>query len=174
VHVVSADRDLTFDLHEGNRIPKTAERQAKTVADLRAAGLGTRRVLLAHDGTAGSHDIFDWVLTMIAPDVALDLVPVAPDEPGASGGRDTMQKDQQRATQLGHHVLIVAAAPQTGPDIVRVAAAGAYDILVVPLPTTGTSTGNSTDWRNHVRQNAPCNVFLAVHAVIPREVVADS
>jgi amino acid transporter/nucleotide-binding universal stress UspA family protein len=174
VHVVSQDRDLTFDLHEGNRIPKTAERKAKTVADLRAAGIGTRSVLLAHDGTTGSHDIFDWVLTMIASDVALDLVPVAPSEINPLTARDTMQKDQQRAAQLGHSVSLLATTPQTGPEIVRLAAAGGYDIIVLPLPTTNrTPLTSGDDWLNYIRQHAPCSVFLASHPVIPREAVAN-
>src|SRR4029077_20376737 len=36
VHIVSCDRDVSFDLDGGNRIPKAAQRQAKSVADLRA------------------------------------------------------------------------------------------------------------------------------------------
>ncbi|HEX5472772.1 MAG TPA: APC family permease, partial [Lacipirellulaceae bacterium] len=49
VHVVGQGRDLTFDLDGGNRIPKAVERQARSIADLRAAGIGVRRVLLVHD-----------------------------------------------------------------------------------------------------------------------------
>ena len=65
VHVVSQDRDLTFDLDGGNRIPKAAERQARSVAELRAAGIGVRRMLLVHDGTRASSDVFEWLLTMV-------------------------------------------------------------------------------------------------------------
>ncbi len=78
VHIVSADRDVSFDLEGGNRIPKAAERQARSVAELRAAGIGVRRVLLAHDGTPSSHDVFEWLLTMLSPEVDLDLVAVTP------------------------------------------------------------------------------------------------
>jgi hypothetical protein len=171
VHVVSADRDLTFDLHDGNRIPKTAERKAKSVADLRAAGLGTRRILLAHDGTTAGHDIFDWVLTMIAQDVALDIVPVAPHSGTSSAARDTLQKDQQRAKQLGHSVQLLATTLQSGPDIVRLATGGNYDLLILPLDSHSAGA-NGNDWTTYIRQHTPCNVFLASHAVVPREVVA--
>ena len=51
VHVVSQDRDVTFDLDGGNRIPKAVERQARSVAELRDAGVGVRRLLFVHDGT---------------------------------------------------------------------------------------------------------------------------
>src|SRR5262249_47805456 len=45
VRVISRDRDVYLDLAGGNRIPKITERQAKSVAELRAAGEGVDRVL---------------------------------------------------------------------------------------------------------------------------------
>jgi hypothetical protein len=171
VHVVSADRDLTFDLNEGNRIPKAAERQAKTVDDLRAAGIGIRRVLLAHDGTTAGHDVFDWLLTMVASEVTLDMVQVAPTEATPSIDPDAMQKDQQRGAQLGRVVSILARDPQSGPDLVRLAGAGNYDVLVLPWPITWSPSSNSSDWMSYVRQHSPCSVFLAAHPVVPREAV---
>ena len=42
---------MYLDLAGGNRIPKISERQARSVAELRAAGVGVDRVLLLHDGT---------------------------------------------------------------------------------------------------------------------------
>jgi hypothetical protein len=171
VHVVSADRDLTFDLNEGNRIPKAAERQAKTVDDLRAAGIGIRRVLLAHDGTTAGHDVFDWLLTMVAAEVTLDMVQVVPAEATPSIDPDAMQKDQQRGAQLGRAVGILARDPQSGPDLVRLAGAGNYDVLVLPWPITWSPSSNSSDWMSYVRQHSPCSVFLAAHPVVPREAV---
>jgi hypothetical protein len=174
VHIVSADRSVTFDLHGGNRIPKVAERQAKTVADLRAAGIGIRRVLLAHDGTATSHDVFEWILTMISPEVQFDVVPVSPLEAVPLNGADGITKDQQRADQLGRSVAILATQPQSGPEIVQLAGTGSYDVLVVPWPKDAwMPSSDSSDWINYVRQHAPCSVFLAAHPEIPREVVAD-
>src|SRR4029079_12730905 len=38
VHIVSQDRDLTFDLSGGSRIPRAAEANARYIADLRAGG----------------------------------------------------------------------------------------------------------------------------------------
>ena len=63
---------MYFDLAGGNRIPKIGERQARSVAELRAAGVGVSRVLLVHDGTPESSDLFKAVLTMLDPQVALD------------------------------------------------------------------------------------------------------
>src|SRR5262249_4907006 len=45
VRILSRDRDLYFDLAGGNRIPKISERRARSVAELRAAGVGVDRVL---------------------------------------------------------------------------------------------------------------------------------
>jgi hypothetical protein len=171
VHVVSADRDLTFDLNEGNRIPKAAERQAKTVADLRDAGIGIRRVLLAHDGTTASHDVFDWMLTMVAAEVALDTVAVPPAEETPVLVPDAIQKDQQRAVQLGRDIGVLATTPQSAEDLVRLARAGNYDILVLPWPAHWTPNDKTREWLYYVRHHSPCAVFLAGHPVVSREVV---
>jgi hypothetical protein len=171
VHVVSADRDLTFDINEGNRIPKAAERQAKSVADLRDAGIGIRRVLMAHDGTTASHDVFDWMLTMVANEVILDAVSVPPSEETAALVSDGIQKDQSRAAQLGRLVRVLATTPQSAEDLVRHARTGNYDILVLPWPAHWTPSDKTRQWLNYVRQHSPCAVFLAGHPVIPREAV---
>ena len=171
VHVVSADRDLTFDLDEGNRIPKAAERQAKTVADLRDAGIGIRRVLLAHDGTTASHDVFDWMLTMVAAEVALDTVAVPPAEETPSLDPEAIQKDRQRAIQLGREVSVLTTTPQSAEDLVRLARIGNYDILVLPWPAHWTPNDKTREWLYYVRHNSPCAVFLAGHPVVSREVV---
>src|SRR5262249_3423942 len=71
VRIMSRDRDLIFDLHGGHRIPKISERQARSVAELRAAGVGVDRVLLVHDGSQAASDLFRSVLTMLDPEVVL-------------------------------------------------------------------------------------------------------
>ena len=58
VRILSRDRDVYFDLDGGNRIPKFGERRARSVADLRAAGIGVAKVLLVHDGTPASERSF--------------------------------------------------------------------------------------------------------------------
>src|SRR5262249_39803582 len=49
VRILARHRDVYFDLGGGSRIPKISERKARSVAELRAAGVGVDRVLLAHD-----------------------------------------------------------------------------------------------------------------------------
>ena len=51
IRMLTRERDMSMDLGGGNRIPKISERKARTVAELRAAGVGVSRVLLVHDGT---------------------------------------------------------------------------------------------------------------------------
>ena len=51
VRILSRERDMYLDLAGGNRIPKISERQARSVAELRAAGVGVDRVLMLYDGS---------------------------------------------------------------------------------------------------------------------------
>jgi hypothetical protein len=168
VHIAGADRDLTFDLHEGNRIATAAERGAKSAADLREAGIGVKRVLLAHDGSAASHDVFEWLMTMLASDVTLDAIAAPPSESVISSDGEGMVKDQQRAAQLGRSVALLATRAQSAREFLEFAAQGGYDLIVLPWPVSA----DESAWVDYVRQNAPCNVFLAVHALVPREVLA--
>jgi amino acid transporter len=172
VHIVSADRDVSFDLEGGNRIPRAAERQARSVADLRAAGIGVRRVLLTHDGTLASHDVFEWLLTMLASDVDLDLVAVSPMIGHPASGHAPLDRDQQHALQLGRKLNILDKHPQTGPDIVRMAREGNYNVIVLPWSEEARTNSMpiESDWAYFVLQNAPCSVFLASHPVVPKEV----
>src|SRR5262249_12082818 len=118
--------------------------------------------------------VFEWMLTMVAPEVGLDLVPVAPMETVPSLDPQAIQRDQERAIQLGRLVHLLAAVPQDGPDIVRLARSGSYDVLVLPWPANWSPTSNNgNNWINHVKQHAPCSVFMAAHPVVPRVAVPD-
>jgi len=173
VHVVSRDRDMTFDLDGGNRIPTAAERRARSVAELRDAGIGIRRVLLVHDGTRVSSDVFEWLLTMISSSVELDVVRAAPMEPSLANGQDTLEKDRQYAGQLGRTVRVLSDTCQTGPEIAQISREGDYDAMVLPATSASASPfGNaSDDWPTYLLRHAPCSVFIAVHPAIPREAV---
>ncbi len=176
VHLVSAGRDVTFDLEGGNRIPKAAQRQARSVAELRAAGIGVRKVLMAHDDTPSSRDVFEWLLTMLAPEVSLDLVAIAPLDQHAPLTEDMLAKDAQHAEQLGREIRRLPDDNPSGLEMVRIAREGSYNVIVLPWTEesrdiAGTPAG---EWVRTVLQNAPCSVFLASHPVIPREVMSDT
>ena len=142
------------------------------MAELRAAGIGVRRVLLAHDGTLTSHDVFEWLLTMLSSNVDLDLVAVTPMIGHSTSGRASLEHDQDHALQLGRKLNILAAEPQTGADIVRLAHEGNYNVVVLPWSEEARSNSLpiESDWAYYVLQNAPCSVFLASHPVVPKEV----
>jgi amino acid transporter/nucleotide-binding universal stress UspA family protein len=169
VHIVSKDRDVTFDLDGGNRIPKVAEREARSVDDLRQAGIGVRRVLLAHDGTLASHDVFEWLLTMLADDVDLGIVPIAAIEALPQGEVPTIEQDRQQAEKLDRPVQVLSTRPLSGEQIVETINTGDYDAVVLPSASAAESAaGHVTDY---VLAHAPCGVFLAFHPAIPRQVV---
>jgi amino acid transporter len=84
IRVLSKTWDVHYDVGGGSRIPRVSERRARTVAELRAAGVGVRRVLMVHDNTHRARDLFDAVLTMLDPDVVFDVVHVSTDNSNAT------------------------------------------------------------------------------------------
>ncbi len=172
VHIVSRDRDVVLDLGGGNRIPKASERRARSVAELRAAGVGVRRVLMLHDGTPACADLFQAVLTMLDPQVALALVPVAPTGE-SSVDHAQIQQERQRAQQLNRELPVLEVNGDVGPGVVRLAREGAYDLIVAPLPDDlPARPRRPLDERSaYILQRAHCPVFLAGLPLIPNEVV---
>jgi hypothetical protein len=172
VHIVSRGRDVALDLGGGNRIPKVSERQARNIAELRAAGVGVRRVLMVHDCTPASGDVFEAVLTMLDPEVALALVPlVAADDP--TSDHIQVQQDRERARRLRREVALLDVKGDVGPEVVRLAREGPYDLIVVPLPPDlPAAPHRPLDARSaYILCHAHCPVFLAGTPVIPHEVV---
>ncbi len=173
VHVVGQGRDLTFDLDGGNRIPKAAERTARSVDDLRSAGIGVRHLLFIHEGTRPSSDVFEWLLTMVSPNVRLDVIRAAPLEASPVYGAESFEKDRQWAEQLGRPIEVLSNELHDGSEIVRICKERNHDAIVVPAPAhlriqPGDDCAN---WMTYVVHHAPCGVFLAMHPAIPREVV---
>lgn len=172
VRILSRDRDVYFDVEGGNRIPKIGERQARTVADLRAAGIGVDKVLLVHDGLPASSDLFQSVLTMLDAKVALDLVAVAPIETPPPQLDGVLLRDRERARTLGREIKVHSLDGHFGPELVRLAREGHYELIIVALPQErpaekGRLWGPDTDY---VLAHAHCPVFLAAAPVIPAEV----
>jgi amino acid transporter/nucleotide-binding universal stress UspA family protein len=172
VRILSRARDVSLDLAGGNRIPKISERQAKSVAELRAAGVGVDRVLLAHDGTGAGSDLFEAVLTMLDPQVTLDLVPVTSDEANSEQPR-TLEAARERARQLGRELTVQTVNGSWGQEIVRLARENQDDLIILPLPAER-PVGAAMPWWDegvqHVLDHAHCKVLLAASPLIPQEV----
>ncbi|HEV2969828.1 MAG TPA: amino acid permease [Pirellulales bacterium] len=172
VRIVSRDREVHLDLAGGNRVPKISERQARSVAELRAAGVGVSRVVLVHDGTSASHDLFQSVLTMLDPQVHLDLAVVAADGLQPAEIHTALGAEERRAKQLGRELSIITIAGQPGPEIARLARDGRYDLIIAAMPEQWPSANGRriVAWLDFLLEHAPCPVFVAAAAAIPMEV----
>jgi hypothetical protein len=173
VRILSSDRDISLDLAGGNRIPKISESRARTVAELRAAGVGVDRVLLAHDGTPANSDLFQAVLTMLDPKVDLALMPLrTPGEDGANG-QGTIRADEERARQLGRILKVLQLDKGDGPEVVARAREGLYDLIILPLPPESQADPvKGLDERTrYILRHAHSRVLLAAAQTIPEEIV---
>jgi nucleotide-binding universal stress UspA family protein len=173
VRILGRERDMYLDLSGGNRIPKISERRARSVAELRAAGVGVDRVLLIHDGSPSTSDLFQSVLTMLDPEVHLGLIPWVPPGSEPLNGHSLIHQDEERAQQIGRALSIHGLQPPGGAQIVKLAREGQYDLIVLPLPAESPSNplGHLDANFTYVVQHAHCRVFLATTPVIPQEVV---
>lgn len=176
VRVLSRNRDVYFDLEGGNRIPKIGERQARSVAELRAAGVGVDRVLLIHDNTSSSSDLFQSVLTMLDPGVVLDLAVVSSGSPQTTAGPSFIRHDQEQATRVARQVEIHPLETGAAAEIVRLANEGRYDLIILPMSSEAATPARalSHEWTSYVLSHAHCPVFLAARQVIPKDVEEDS
>ena len=169
VRLLSRSRDIYFDLGGGNRIPKISERRARSVAELRAAGVGVRRVLLVHSATAEGSDLFGAVLTMLDPLVWLTVAPVAPADQAEPSS--WLEHDLERAGQL-HREVEVCALPgkALAAEIVQRARDAACDLVIV-----GAGIPQETATPLDVPQllhDAPCRVALISSPSLPEELDA--
>jgi amino acid transporter/nucleotide-binding universal stress UspA family protein len=173
VRILSRDRDMYLDLAGGNRIPKISERKARSVAELRAAGVGVDRVLLAHDGSPANSDLFQAVLTMLDPQVLLGLAPVVPPGSEPLNGHGVVHQDEERARQLGRELIVLALKVGDGKEIVTKAKEGEYDLIILPLSQESPADplGTLDDRSRYIVRHAHCRVFLAAPLVIPTEVI---
>ncbi len=170
VRILSRHRDMSLDLGGGNRIPKISERKARSVAELRAAGVGVNRVLLLHDGSPAASDLFQAVLTMLDPNVELALVPIVPEGSEPLNGHHLVQQDRDRAHQLGRDLEVHELADTRGEELVRFAADRQTDLIILPLAAEAPMHPTALLQPNeaYVLRHAHCRVFLAAAPMIPQ------
>jgi amino acid transporter/nucleotide-binding universal stress UspA family protein len=167
IRILGHERDVQFDVAGGSRIPKIGERKARSVSELRAAGVGVDRVLLIHDDTPESSDLFQAVLTMLDPNVALGVVPL---RGNGANGAGNLALDMQRAGQLGREVEVHPRKDSTTVnEIVRLVRETKYDLLIMGKPAKEQAQGELALEIDQLLGNAPCRVFLSVPPSIPLE-----
>jgi nucleotide-binding universal stress UspA family protein len=162
VRIVSRTRDLYFDLCGGNRIPTITERKARSVAELRASEAGVKRVLLVHDGTQASHDLFEKVFTMLDEQVGLTVVQI-PSGEARTNGQDLVRQAQEQAERLHRPVEFQRLDSDLGNGLVTLAAQGGYDLIIFGEPEAPGIDAEAPheDWPATVRAAAPCPVLVA-------------
>ncbi len=172
VRVLSRQRDVSLDLGGGSRIPKISERQARSVEELRSAGVGVSHALLVHPGTAEGSDLFKAVITMLDPRVALSVVPLALATDAPTEGIPWIQQDIDRAAQLRRE-LDIQWLPGSGTPtqgVIELARKQQYDVVIVGRASESSpSQGPSLDVE-YLLEHAPCWVCLVIPTPIPQEV----
>lgn len=179
VRVLSRNRDLYFDLGGGSRIPKISERRARSVAELRAAGVGVDHVLLVHDGTSRGSDLFQSVLTMLDPQVTLTLIHVpSPEEDGENGVSDALlTANQDQAKQLHRELEVVEVEDrQWGTAVIETARREQTDLIILALSPEGVAAGSDSPWdaaTDYILNHADCRVFVSLPQLIPNRTDED-
>jgi nucleotide-binding universal stress UspA family protein len=170
VRLLSRSRDLYFDLAGGNRIPKIGERQARSVAELRSAGVGVSHVLVVHYGDSSSSDLFTAAITMLDPLVAFSVVRI-PLETAKACETDWFEHDLERAKQLNREVEVFSLPPGDPSErIVELARELGCGLMVIgQLEETNMPGRQGLDFPR-VAKNSPCSVCLVAAPSIPGEV----
>ncbi len=182
VRILSRNRDVYLDLGGGNRIPRISERQARSVAELRSAGVGISHAMLVHDDTSGSSDLFKAVLTMLDSLVALTVVPVPRREDAAAGQqppspaeRTWVQQDVERARQLRREVAVVELPPGViAEQLVRLAEEQGCEVVIVGLPSESSPQQGLPIDTDYLVRHASCWVCLVTSPMIPQDAEAES
>ncbi len=165
VKILTRDREVQFDLGGGTRIPKPGEIQARSVAELRAAGVGVGHVLVVLDDSSEGLDRFQSILTMIDP-----LVPMSAAIIGEHGFGEKMK---HQAEQVERKVDFFAVAEPKAKSLVQRAKALQADLILISLGEVHPQDANLPlpEWVADVLRKAPCAVSLTTAPIVPDEVI---
>ena len=174
VRLLSRQRDICLDLAGGNRIPKISERRARSVDELRSAGVGIGRALFVHSGTVEGSDLFKAVLTMLDPGVALSMAPLSAPEIGLAGSDSWIDLDMKRAEQL-HREVDLHGLPEgeSAHGIVQLAQRDEYDVILIGKSSPSSPSESPPLDVDYVIRHAPCWVCLIAPTALPRGTVED-
>jgi hypothetical protein len=170
--MVSRTWDVHYDIGGGSRIPRISESKARTLAELRAAGIGVRRALMVHDNTLRANDLFDVVLTTIDPDVLLNIAHICGPEGSAieAEAANNLKIDVERAAHVGREISVHPVHEDAGPTVVQLAAEQEYDLIILDRAPTEAG-GREPQWHQYVHEHASCAVCVLGLPSIQREVV---
>ena len=178
IRVLSRNWDVHYDIGGGARIPRISERKARSVAELRAAGVGVSSVLFVHDATPHSSDLFDSVLTMLDPEVGLAIaqIPNAEEaDPGSLATGSSLGLDVERARKIGREIEVHELAGPPAEGLVRLARQLEFDLIVVPAPPAWASAEKPRlpAWHEALLDTSPCPICVLHHPAIPKQVEQD-
>ena len=169
VRILSRQRDVYLDLGGGSRIPKISERQARSVEELRSAGVGVSHALLVHPDTAEGSDLFKAVITMLDSHVALSIV-VLPGKK-TTEGPSWVEQDVERATQLRRELdILKLPAGDPAQGIVELAEQRQFDVVLIGKPSESSPNHEPLLDADYVLDHAPCWVCLITPTPIPQEI----
>lgn len=159
IRIVGGTRDISLDLAGGNRIPRSG-RDSRSVEELRAAGIGVDRVLILHDGSQRSSDLFRSLLTMLDRDVVLDAMPIGEDTEGY------LERDFQAARRFERRSSLIKYSPsgRFADELLRIIHDGGIDVVVARQSLAnfrGPQDGQSESWVTEIERGVRCNVLLA-------------
>lgn len=165
VKILTRDREIQFDLGAGYRIPKPGENQARSVADLRAAGVGVSRVLVVLDDSSEGLDAFQSILTMIDPLVPMTVATV--------GDLGFIAKMKHQADQVDRPITFFALDANPAATLLSRATADQADLMIITLGEVHPQDTKLSlpSWVADVVRKAPCRVALTTAPFVPDEVI---
>ena len=169
IRILGRNWDTHIDLNGGARIPTLRERRARNVADLRAAGVGVKKALFYHDGSADMAELYDVVLTLIDEAIPLGLAYVA--QPKEKPEADPLE-DLKRAEELDRPITPQRVLSGSLDELLDLVRNEHYDLLIYPRPAHEPNERFRERLQELIRE-APCRVFVAFPPVVPREVEED-
>ena len=170
IRILGRTWDTHLDLGGGSRIPTVPERQARSVDDLRGAGIGVKRVLLVWvDAQPGQgQELLEDVLTMLDDSVELHVAHVNQVKTAAEVDRLLEFATEQLHRPLRRHVL----AEVTGDAVLQLVRQQHFDLLVL-AHTSADVPGRLSELTQTLIHSAPCRVAMLTPPMIPREVEPD-
>jgi amino acid transporter len=169
IRILGRNWDTHIDLNGGARIPTLRERRARSVADLRAAGIGVKKALFFHDGSAEMEELYDAVLTLMDEAIPLGLAYLA--EPRTRPAADPLE-DLRRAEELQRPITPHQVKTGSLAELLELVREEHYDLLIYPRPTDE-PFDSFRDRLQELVRDTPCRVFVAFPPVVPREVEED-